>query len=153
MISPFLVLFAAILPKRTERIFSHNIPTAPVKERPCDEPHPPLRGPPVSLRLGHAAVLTVRRTVIHYRFAASLPPGDAFIERIRSVRLSGVEFLNSMILGNLDTSLYYKSLKGSATRQSLDFLIVLLLMQLADDSAAAADVLEIAQHDGCVEGV
>ena len=32
-------------------------------------------------------------------------------------------------------------------------LFCLLLMQLADDSAAAADILEVAQHDGCVEGV
>ena len=29
---------------------------------------------PVSLRLGHAAGLTVPRTVIQYRGAASLPP-------------------------------------------------------------------------------
>ena len=33
---------------------------------------PPLA---VSLRLGHIAALTVRRTVIHYRDAASLPRG------------------------------------------------------------------------------
>jgi len=32
-----------------------------------------LRVPPVSLRLGHAAGLTVPRTVIQYRVAASLP--------------------------------------------------------------------------------
>ena len=31
--------------------------------------------PPVSLRLGHARVLTVHRTVIHYAHAASLPEG------------------------------------------------------------------------------
>ena len=31
----------------------------------------------VSLRLGHIAALTVHRTVIHYRDAASLPQGEA----------------------------------------------------------------------------
>ena len=35
----------------------------------------PLPRSPVSLRLGHAAGLTVPRTVIQYRVAASLPPG------------------------------------------------------------------------------
>ena len=34
-----------------------------------------LTAPPVSLRLGHARVLTVHRTVIHYAHAASLPEG------------------------------------------------------------------------------
>ena len=33
----------------------------------------PQGSPPVSLRLGHAAGLTVHRTVIQYRAAASLP--------------------------------------------------------------------------------
>ena len=65
--------------KRTERVFSHNIPIAPVKARPCDEPHPSPTAPPVSLRLGHAAVLTVHRTVIHYRVAASLPSGEGCV--------------------------------------------------------------------------
>ena len=42
------------------------------------QPPPPLirqpqGSPPVSLRLGHAAGLTVHRTVIQYRVAASLP--------------------------------------------------------------------------------
>ena len=32
--------------------------------------------PPVSLRFGHATALTVHRTVIHYRSAASLPTGE-----------------------------------------------------------------------------
>ena len=34
---------------------------------------PPLRGPPVSLRLGHAQALTPHRGVIHYLRTASLP--------------------------------------------------------------------------------
>ena len=42
------------------------------------------RGPPVSLRLGHATALTTHRVVIHYRVAASLPPrGRLRIERLR----------------------------------------------------------------------
>ena len=36
--------------------------------RPC--------GPPVSLRLGHAAGLTAHRAVIQHRVAASLPQGE-----------------------------------------------------------------------------
>ena len=36
-------------------------------------PHPPQAVPLVSLRLGHAAGLTVHRTVIQHRVAASLP--------------------------------------------------------------------------------
>ena len=44
------------------------------------------RNPPVSLRLGHATALTVPRTVIHYRVAASLPAGEG-LGLSRSFRL------------------------------------------------------------------
>ena len=37
---------------------------------------PSCDGPPVSLRFGHVTALTVHRTVIHYRAAASLPTGE-----------------------------------------------------------------------------
>ena len=46
----------------------------------------------VSLRLGHTRVLTCHRHVIHYARAASLPPGDALLARIRSVFLPAVGF-------------------------------------------------------------
>ena len=39
---------------------------------------------PVSLRLGHARVLTVHRTVIHYTRAATLPPGGRSMEAVAS---------------------------------------------------------------------
>ena len=42
------------------------------RSRPATPTPPPLA---VSLRLGHIAALTVHRTVIHYRDAASLPRG------------------------------------------------------------------------------
>ena len=42
-------------------------------------PHQSRSAPAVSLRLGHATALTVHRTVIHYRSAASLPQGEAFL--------------------------------------------------------------------------
>ncbi len=60
---------------------------------------PPLSRSPVSLRLGHARVLTVHRTVIHYARAASLPPGGRLIcnlpklRKRASVRLAEVPFL------------------------------------------------------------
>ena len=41
-------------------------------------PHHPRTAGAVSPRLGHARVLTVHRTVIHYTRAASLPQGEAF---------------------------------------------------------------------------
>ena len=45
---------------------------------PSATPHHPPPSGAVSLRLGHATALTVHRTVIHYRSAASLPQGEAF---------------------------------------------------------------------------
>ena len=40
-------------------------------------------GASVSLRFGHATALTVPRTVIHYRSAASLPPGGSLKIHLR----------------------------------------------------------------------
>ena len=42
-------------------------------------PHPSATLTPVSLRLGHARVLTVHRTVIHYARAASLPRPTVYL--------------------------------------------------------------------------
>ena len=52
------------------------------RNRPATPAAPPtiaprLSPPRLSLRLGHIAALTVHRTVIHYRDAASLPEGEA----------------------------------------------------------------------------
>ena len=45
-------------------------------------PHQSRSAPAVSLRLGHATALTVHRTVIHYRSAASLPQGEAYYRHL-----------------------------------------------------------------------
>ena len=49
----------------------------------------------VSLRFGHATALTVHRTVIHYRSAASLPRGGSLIfnlpQRINLVRIGALD--------------------------------------------------------------
>ena len=45
-------------------------------------PHQSPNGDSVSLRLGHATALTVPRTVIHYRVAASLPTGEGFYKSV-----------------------------------------------------------------------
>ena len=39
-------------------------------------PHPPLRGPPVSLRLGHTRALSLPQSEIQSPRAASLPAGE-----------------------------------------------------------------------------
>ena len=54
--------------------------------RQCVTPHPPLRGPPVSLRLGHTRALSLPRSEIQSPRAASLPAGEGKGGERKSIR-------------------------------------------------------------------
>ena len=70
--------------------------------------------PPVSLRLGHGAALTIHRMVIHSRAAASLPSGgEAIFDGIKKHSHSKAEnFHNAMAVRYAKTNSFFRKISS-----------------------------------------